>query len=387
MPRRVRTNRKFPMALSLVSSALFAIACGGSDASVFPTGGNSQDNTVSGPSGSFDDGGTSSNTVTSTKDACVSSTSQATLKQVNLVFMYDRSGSMGDLQNVPPYDPNLKWNPVGSGMTAFFSDPGSKTLNASLQFFPSSGDMATICAANYTTPKVALTSVADASAFTSAISGTKPQGGTPTLPALQGAVDYAKQVAAQHPDQTSAIVLVTDGEPGFTVDGKFVAGCPNNDIAHVSALAADTVKSAGISTYVIGVGPSLNNLNQIATAGGTQQAYMVSVDDPTKTAATFQQALDAVRGKLLSCDFPLPAPPEGKTLDVQAVNVAYSSHGGAETVLSYNNDCANGVGWHYDDINAPTRIQLCQATCDTARSDAKGALTVAFGCRTNGVIR
>ena len=107
------------------------------------------------------------------------------------------------------------------------------------------------------------------------------------------------------------------------INGKFQAGCPNNDVAHVAAAAQAAYKgSPSIATYVIGVGPALDNLNTIAAAGGTGAASMVSVDNPTKTAETFQEALDKIRGQVLSCDFAMPKPPEGKALDIEAVNVA-----------------------------------------------------------------
>ena len=47
---------------------------------------------------------------------------------------FDKSGSMGD--TATGFDPALKWTPVGTGMKEFFADPYSKTLRASLQFFP-----------------------------------------------------------------------------------------------------------------------------------------------------------------------------------------------------------------------------------------------------------
>lgn len=198
-----RFGKKAVYSLPFFSAAL-AIACGGSDESVFVGGANGEDRTVMGPEGEIaaNGGQTGPRSVT---DACVSSTTNAALQKVNLVFMYDRSGSMGDLQNSPPFDPTLKWNPVGNGMKAFFSDPTSTSLNASLQFFPLGTDVASNCAAPYGTPKVALTSLSDATPFVNAIATTAPKGGTPTLPALKGAIAYAKQVAQQRPEEKPVV--------------------------------------------------------------------------------------------------------------------------------------------------------------------------------------
>lgn len=382
----MKDNRLLASSSSMLL-AIVVVACGGSDESVFGSGSGDGDKTIKGPNGEIDSSGTLG-APHSTLDACVSSTANAALEKVNLVFMYDRSGSMGDTQNSPPFDPTLKWQPVGAGMNAFFSDPRSATLSASLQFFPLGTDVASNCAAAYEAPKVPLTTLTNAVPFTQAIATTSPKGGTPTLPALKGAIAYAKGVATQHPEEHAAVVLVTDGEPGFQINGSFQPGCDNNDIAHVSAEAAAAFKgSPSIPTYVIGVGPSLSNLNQIASAGGTKSAFMVSVSDPSKTSTVFQQALDQIRGQVMSCDFVLPPPPAGKQLDVQAVNVAFQAAGGPESILAYSSDCASGQGWRYDNITAPTRVQLCPATCDAARKDAKAKLTLAFGCRTNGIVR
>jgi len=374
----VRLN-KLALSLTLCSSALVAVACGGTDGAEV----GQKDNGV--PAGLFDDGSTLS--PGNTQAACVSSVAAAKLDKVNLVFMYDRSGSMGDLNNDPPFDPNVKWIPVGKGMKSFFTDSGSQGLNASLNFFPLGGDVAQNCTAPYATPKVPLSPLTSSATFTSAIDTTTPKGGTPTLPALNGAITYAKKVAAERPDEKAVIVLVTDGEPGFMINGKFEPGCPGNTIDGVAAAAQGAFKgSPSIPTYVIGVGPSLDNLNRIAAAGGTQSAQMVSVADPAATANQFQQTLEKIRGAVLSCDFGLPPAPDGKALDIEAVNVAFVS-GGKEQVLSYSKDCTGGTGWRYDNRTAPTKIELCPATCEAARQDADGKLTLAMGCKTKGDLR
>jgi len=311
------------------------------------------------------------------------------LQPVNLVMMFDRSGSMGDVNNKPvPYDPALKWNPVTTGMKSFLTDPGSVTLNASLQFFPLGDDIPGVCGYPYATPKVALTPLATPTPFVDAITATLPNGGTPTLPALQGAIDYAKETATKRPSERTVVVLVTDGEPGMMVNGTFAEGCTNNDTAHVAAAAADALAGKpSISTYVIGVGPSLDKLNAVAAAGGTKAAMMVSVDDPTKTKGIFQDTLNAIRSDTMSCNFAVPPPPDGQQIDTGAVNVVYTGSNTGESVLTYSKDCAVANGWHYDNPSAPTQIELCPASCGVAQKDRGGKLTLAFGCVTKTVVK
>ena len=356
------------------------VACGGTSGSEFGTPGGS-----SGSSGNGSSGGSFSNDPIGTNAACVTALKSASLPTVNLILMYDKSGSMGD--PAEGGDPNLKWIPVNTGMKAFFSDPSSAGYTASLQFFPAPGDVATTCGANYATPLVPLTPLSQPAALINALNAAQPQGGTPTLPALTGAVTFATQTAKANPDQKTVVVLITDGEPGMVVNGTVAPGCTNNDIPHVAAEAQAAVSGTpSIPVYVIGVGSDFDqaNLNQVAAAGGTTKAFIVSASNPTQTTADLQQAFNSIRSQVkVGCDFGLPAPPPGQQLDKNRVNVGFTSGSGQETPLVYSGDCSNANGWHYDDINNPTRIQLCPSECATAQADPGGRLQIAFGCLTN----
>ena len=323
-----------------------------------------------------------------TGSACVSEVASAELAPTNLVFIYDKSGSMGD--PATGYDPAKKWVPVGTGIKEFFADAYSKTLRASLQFFPQNDDtIETTCAFPYAKPSVALTSAADP-AFTLAIDATKPSGGTPTLPALVGAITYAKQVAAERPGDKTAVVLVSDGEPGFfdATKNAFVPGCVDNDIAHASASAKAAFEgSPPIPTYVIGVGAKLEALNAIASAGGTSAAVIVDTADPTKTKGEITTALAAIRKREVSCDFSIPPAPAGQELDPYAVNVVLQQADGSENVLGYSKGCETNGGWKYDDVANPKRILLCQSACTDARTSTLGKVSIAFGCKTRVAVR
>jgi hypothetical protein len=220
-----------------------------------------------------------------------------------------------------------------------------------------------------------------------AIKATQPQGGTPTLPALQGGVKYAQQVAASHQGEKVAVVLVTDGMPGFYQNGTNIPGCTDNDVSHVASTAqVSFVGQPSIPVYVIGVGPQLQDLNAIAAAGGTQSAFMISVSDPNATQEQLLTALNTVRAQQVACDFAFPAPPPGEQLDPLRVNVAFESSNG-EQVLTYSADCSAGTGWHYDNPAAPSRVLLCPQTCSAVQADQSGGLKLAFGCQTKGVTK
>jgi hypothetical protein len=320
--------------------------------------------------------------------SCAIDTQNAELSPVNLVFVYDKSGSMGDPAD--GFDPAARWDPLQTGMQAFFADPSSSSLSAALSFFPVNGDLTTACSGPYDDPQAAsprgvpltaLNSDDGRNKFVSLLKNTMPEGGTPTLPALDGGVRLAQQIAADHPGEKTVVVLVTDGDPGFYVDGQVVEGCADNDVAHVAQVAANALAGTPpIPTYVIGIGPSLDSLQAIAEAGGTDHATIISDADPAATSATFHDTLAGIRTQTFSCDFPLPKPPPGQTFD--SVNVAFSSSSGVDATIPRNDGCSPGGGWHYDAPSAPTKIVLCEDSCNQIQLDTRGQLHVYFGCAT-----
>jgi hypothetical protein len=282
------------------------------------------------------------------------------------VFMFDKSKSMDD---------DSKWTSCSMGLKSFFADPKSKGMNASLQFFPlgDNEDAIECSEASYQATQVDMRSLPNASDFATAIDAITPAGGTPTLPALSGAIAYAKQIRATRAAQDQgkvAIVLVTDGEPNH---------CSSSISAVQSAAAA---AKNDVPTYVVGIG-KVKALDKIAVAGGTQKAFIVSTADPTQTATAFQSALATIRGAALSCEYKMPAPPAGKTLDLGTVNVVYTSGAGAADTLTYSKDCAT-PGWRYDNPNAPSKVQLCPTTCNAVKADNAAKIDIELGCATKG---
>lgn len=302
--------------------------------------------------------------------ACATATAAAQGLPVYLVFMFDRSGSM----KFNP-SPNNKWDACVSGLDSFFADPGSGGIHASIQVFPYKTNE---CASStYETPIVDVTALPDGTnALKNALAanGPQPSYGTPTLPALRGAIAHAQAVQAGLKNgEKVAVVLVTDGDPNDC------NSTPQNVAAAAAAVAAT------IPTYVIGVGPETTKLDQIATGGGTAPAIIVSTSDPSTITADFEKAIAAIKSKALSCEYKVPAPPTGQQLDVNSVNVQFTPKAGAPVTLSYNKDCsAAGEGWRYDDPSSPTKIQICKATCDTVKADLGAKLDIVIGCRTQG---
>ena len=352
------------LSLALSSTLVVClVACGGSDgASEYPS--QEQDVSKAEPApGSLGTGGATT-TPAGSGDlaACATSTAAAEPKPVYLVFAYDKSGSMKD---------NSKWDACKAATKAFFESPSSAGVHASLMFFPSASNICT--SANYETPAVAMTAL-PATTLGAALDTRAPDGYTPTHAALKGAISYAKNLqATSAKDGTVAVVMVTDGIPQNCED--------NLDVGPAAAEAAGA--ASVVPTYVVGVGSSLTNLDQIAAAGGTTHAFIVTVGNPAQTQADLTAAIETIKKSALSCNYTIPAPPSGQTFDRSKVNVVYTPAGGAASTLDYNPTCAGGTGWKYDDAGQPKEVVLCEAACNVAKGGA-GKVDIVFGCATNG---
>jgi hypothetical protein len=306
-----------------------------------------------------------------------------------MFVMLDRSGSMQD---------GGKWSAVTSALNTFVGLPNLTGLAMGLGFFPvpPTPPPPPTCTANeqcgpnglclfgmcigdsceptdYAKPVVGIAPLPGVgSAITSAIGQTSPNGDTtPTRPALQGAMTYSIDWAANHTDHITIVVLATDGEP---------TGCMPNSISDVSAVATVGLNSnPSVKTFVIGVGGQLSSLNAIAQAGGTGQATIVSAGN---AAQEFLDALNAIRGSI-GCTYNIPVGPDGTT-DFTKVNVAFTPDGGSSESFPQVGSAADCVGtkaWYYDDPTNPTQIILCPAACDLV-TNTKGKVDVLLGCPT-----
>jgi von Willebrand factor type A domain len=323
-------------------------------------------------------------------ETCASASEAAELAPVYLVFLLDESGSMGDGKYG---DRTEKWDPVTSALNAFFADPASAGITASLSLFPlnqnktqSAADtnMLPACGASaYVTPAVEPTPLPDATTFKDAIAELDPPNeyGTPTLPALVGTIEYAESLLKEDSSRKVAVVMVTDGEP---------TECTSNDSSKTNNIQNTAAAAAAVAdhlpTYVIGVGKELASLKAIAEGGGTGDAFIVSLDAPEQTRTQLLDAINLIRGKSISCELAIPAPPAGKKLDPKKVNVHFESESSGDTSLVYGTECAGGTQWRYDDEAAPTKILLCEDACQSIKAAPQGSLSVEFACQDRVVV-
>ncbi len=221
-----------------------------------------------------------------------------------------------------------------------------------------------------------------ASALITSLDERQLHGDTPTAAALAGVIEHASSWAEAHPDHAVVALLATDGLP---------TQCDEQTIEGIAALAQAGVDgSPSIPTYVIGVFAPAEvdaeaNLDIIAEAGGTIEAFMV--DTEQNVAGQFLKALEAIRGTRLVCEFTIPDAPPGETLDFGKVNVQLSAPSGVTTFpyVASLEGCGDDGGWYYDAdtaLSAPTRIISCPATCAVFEAANGGEVQIELGCET-----
>ena len=400
MDARLPVPRMRSLALA---ATLFAAGGTGCSGVPVPTGfggdvslNDASTNTFGGDDGGFPIG-------TALGDAgCATASSQAKRQPVYLLFVLDGSGSM---------KADNKWTAVVPALQSIFgqmqkaAEPGvaaglavfSDTLDPTGGGgpYPSSVDI-----------PIAFVDSTHQSALAKRLSG-MPENGTPTHAALTGGygeLEAYQAAAPVQPGGKKVLVLITDGVPSD--DCMSIPLLSNYSSNACVALAGQKLMEASpqgpVETFVIGVGnfasgsffglggidPSF--LGNLAKAGGTGASgcnpnetqsttdlcYFEIDPSQAQTAAGLQQkfekALNAIRGQVVSCRFPLKSSNLNQ-VDPNLVNVEV----GGMTILQ---DSKNG--WTYDNPTMPTEIILHGAACMSAEGDLSAKVSIVLGCVT-----
>ena len=306
-------------------------------------------------------------------EACNGVSVEAEAVPVDVFVIMDRSQSMGLAVEGSSI---TRWQALHDAVQSFTESASAGQIRAGIGFFSISGggDDAQDCDPDaYAAPNVPIGLISDVGPdLVAAMDDVTPGGLTPIVPALEGAISYARSWAQDNPGRATMVVLVTDGFP---------TQC-SNDPAQVSEVARTGYQSPEhVRTFVIGVGDVAKfNLDNYARAGGSKTAYLTDAGDVT---GTFVQALNNITNSKLACEYQLPPAPDGMKLDPEKVQVIYNpASGSAEEVPSISSlgACANNPngGWYYDDANHPSKITVCPCTC--ARFEA-GRVDVRLGCK------
>lgn len=275
-------------------------------------------------------------------------------KRLDVYMMIDDSGSM-----IP------WWLPTVDALNLFFQDPASAGIGVGMQFFGSACEPE-----HYAQPLVPIGALPDNAAALQQAFPAIPLNETATLPALQGAIQHARDWSMQHPDATVIVVLVTDGLP---------EEC-NSTLENVTEAAREGFEgSPSIATWVVGIG-DLGALDAFAAAGGTGKAL---ITDPT-ASQQLAEALNKVRDAALPCEFGLPDV-AGVPVQPDRVNLRHTATDGAGTtigaVLDRESCDATQGGWYFDRADAPSKIIACPQSCERLNA-LSGEINVLLGCPT-----
>lgn len=330
------------------------------------------------------------NACTAGSDECVGERYEGETIPLDIYIMFDQSCSMSCPAEQTGAGlccmggPNPRIDHVRDAVQTFLGDRASAGIGVGIGYFGymQAGD--TSCdPSDYSDPAVTIgTLPSNLDPLLDSLWSVEPTGETPTGAAIRGACTYAAQWKEINPGHTVVVLLVTDGYPEAPVT-SMNGGCTPSIGDAVQAASTCSGYDPPLPIYVLGIGYQLDNLEQIAIAGGTEQAYLVQGGD---VSAQVLAALNEIRGLAqIPCELQLPPAPAGETLNLSQVNVGYCSAGGDSRLFYYVDtpdacDPTEG-GWFYDNASDPSQIMLCAATCETVTAPG-GSLFMSVGCDT-----
>jgi hypothetical protein len=103
----------------------------------------------------------------------------------------------------------------------------------------------------------------------------------------------------------------------------------------------------------------------------------------------FDPVFDVLAGAVvesaeLSCEWTIPAPPDGESLNPAMINVEFINSQQESYFIGRvfaASDCGNvAQGWYYDDAVPPTTIYVCPQTCTWIKGDPGARMVLHFGC-------
>jgi hypothetical protein len=232
-------------------------------------------------------------------------------------------------------------------------------------------------------------------AITASLDKLRPAAGTPTADAY--GIGLTAIQATTLPGKRF-IVLITDGQP------TFLSGCrgTGNIVDAVDPRPIiDLVKggmAGGIETFLIGspgseqVGVPVfadarTWLSMAASIGGTATPGCsdngpnfchFDMSQKPNFAEALRGALQQIVGSVLSCEYTLPPPPAGTTLDPSKVNVIFTSEGTKPELIGKSPDGACTAGWQYSADGA--HVDLCPDTCNRVQGSQNPQVDLLFGC-------
>ena len=274
--------------------------------------------------------------------------------------------------------------------------------------------------ANANDVPIATNTAAQLQRLQTSLAAVQPNGITPTYQAWYQALQTVtswQPVASDPPGLANAaryIVLITDGVPtlGRANDCTYLQNSiTQSEYDTELGLIQQETTASGVKTFVVGVVGSNNPqnapfdplyyLSKIAVVGGTESPpgcvptsgtvlpndvqprghychYDLSASADLSSALA--GAVTGIASGLLSCDYVIPPPPAGKTVDPNTTLLVFTDRASGNTSIVLQNTARNcDRGWRFTD-STNTRIKICGTTCNTLQQNPTSSLSLVFGC-------
>jgi hypothetical protein len=180
------------------------------------------------------------------------------------------------------------------------------------------------------------------------------------------------------PDSKKHFVVVSDDESTMMTAAAFTSAADALDPAVIKDWDFHGIFAQTMCMEASAVGNVYKEL--VMQTGGVAGDLCLQQFDPV-----FDQLAMDVAGKAeIACDWTIPPPPPGESLDPGKVNVRFTQPDGTVVQLlkiPVGEECMDREGWHYDDDANPTKVVSCEASCKKFRAGG-GKVDVLFGCAT-----
>jgi hypothetical protein len=341
-----------------------------------------------------------------------------------LEFVIDASGSMVNDPANPanPNGPN-KWTVMSQTMPTVFDNLPDNFAIGDTFYNLSRGTYA----GRQAVPIAPLGAAGSAqrNAMNNSFNSVSPTSWTPTYNAWLFGLDQLVNwpPVTGYGTSPKAIVVITDGVPTVYRDGQtttgVTAGVPQAEYDWMISDIQQRGTAANVKTYVVGVVGSENPqgstydplymLSKFAVAGGTESPQgcvpvsgtvtpqgntsilssrgtycHIDLSQASDLSSALISAINSIAQGLLSCDYSVPAPPTGQTIDPAETALVYNDGTGNYSLILENTSGSCDKGWVFTD-STNSKIHICDKTCNLIQSNARGTLSLVFGCAVSSI--
>jgi len=277
----------------------------------------------------------------------------------DVLLVLDRSGSMqyslagdcdcsaatgGSTGSICPDTTNCtdRWTAVKSAVSQAIAN--NPSIQWGLKLFSTPGGSA---ACSLTVAPEVPIGASSRTAVQAQLDSCMPGGNTPTASAIVAATAYLRTLSDGN---SKAILLATDGEPNCG------GGQSTNSDVQGTVDAITAASSAGFPVYVIGVGPSVGNLDTMAMAGGTGSSY------PATSTQQLSDAFAGIANGVATCSFALAQTPDSSNAYVYVDKRLVPQDGKNGWIFGATTSTIVFTGSYCDDLKAgqTTIVQILQ---------------------------